>query len=120
MRGYWRLNEAMQGTWASRGCLRLTSGLDGGYLAQKSKQNCIIFDFDENNELLTVIWSPAAGALLLPDGLPPSQAAVGAVNLVAYGAGILEIPVLGQYTSGNDFRAFSMVLNDLSAFKTYI
>ena len=67
-----------------------------------------------------MIWSTAAGALLPPVGLQPYPAAVGAVNLVAYGAGILEIPVLGQNTSGNDFRASSMVLNDLSAFKTYV
>ena len=67
-----------------------------------------------------MIWSQAAGALLPPVGLLPFPAVVGALNLVAYGVGILEVPVLGQNTSGNDFRAFSMVLNDLSAFKTYI
>ena len=67
-----------------------------------------------------MIWSQAAGALLPPVRLPPFPAAVSALNLVAYVAGILEVPVLGQNTSGKNFTAFSMVLNDLSAFKTYI
>ena len=38
----WGLLKAIQCTWASRGCLRLTWGLDEGYLEQKSKQNFII------------------------------------------------------------------------------
>ena len=34
--------------WASRGCLRLTWGLDEGYLEQTRDQISTIFDFDEN------------------------------------------------------------------------